>query len=129
MRWQYEINLNGVNPEKIHRAQMYIDSEIIRRCEPYVPMKTGSLKRSGITGTHVGTGVIKYTAPYAKRQYFAGKSNCQRGRKWVKRMWLSQGMDIIKNISADMNKIFVSMFFMIDLIFIFGTKDKYIFIF
>ena len=103
MRWQYEINLNGVNPEKIHRAQMYIDREIIRRCEPYVPMKTGSLKRSGITGTHVGTGVIKYTAPYAKRQYFAGKSNCQRGRKWVKRMWLSQGKNIIKNANKILN--------------------------
>ena len=70
MKWKYKININGVNPEKIHRTQMYIDSEIIKRSEPYVPLKTGSLKRSGITGTRVGTGVIKYTAPYAKRQYF-----------------------------------------------------------
>lgn len=103
MRWQYEINLNGVNPEKIHRAQMYIDSEILRRSEPYVPLKKGKLKGSGITGTRLGTGIIKYTMPYAKRQYFAGKSNCQRGRKWVKRMWLSQGKNIIKNANKILN--------------------------
>lgn len=103
MKWNFKLNLNGVNPEKIHRTQVYIDSEIIKRSEPYVPMKTGSLKRSGITGTRVGTGVIKYTAPYAKRQYFAGKASGQRGRRWVKRMWLSQGKHIVKNANKILN--------------------------
>lgn len=103
MKWNFKLKLNGVNPEKIHRTQVYIDSEIIKRSDPYVPKKTGSLKRSGITGTRVGTGVIKYTAPYAKRQYFAGKASGQRGRKWVKRMWLSQGKDIIKNANKILN--------------------------
>lgn len=103
MKWNFKLKLNGVNPEKIHRTQVYIDSEILRYSDKYVPMKTGSLKRSGITGTRVGTGVIKYTAPYAKRQYFAGKATGQRGRKWVKRMWLSQGKDIIKNANKILN--------------------------
>lgn len=103
MKWNFKLNLNGVNPEKIHRTQVYIDSEIIKRSEPYVPMKTGSLKRSGITGTRIGTGVIKYTAPYAKRQYFAGKASGQRGRKWVKKMWISHGKHIIKNANKILN--------------------------
>lgn len=103
MKWNFKLKLNGVNPEKIHRTQVYIDSEIIRRSDPYVPMKTGSLKRSGETGTRIGTGIIKYTAPYAKRQYFAGKATGQRGRKWVKRMWLSQGKQIIKNANKILN--------------------------
>ena len=103
MKWNFKLKLNGVNPEKIHRTQVYIDSEILRYSDKYVPMKTGSLKRSGITGTRVGTGVIKYTAPYAKRQYFAGKATGQRGRKWVKRMWLLQGKQIIKNANKILN--------------------------
>ena len=103
MKWNFKLKLNGVNPEKIHRTQVYIDSEILRYSDKYVPMKTGSLKRSGITGTRVGTGVIKYTAPYAKRQYFAGKATGQRGRKWVKRMWLLQGKHIIKNANKILN--------------------------
>lgn len=103
MKWDFKLKLNGVSPEKIHRTQMYVDSEILRRSDPLVPFKTGSLKRSGITGTRVGTGVVKYTAPYAKRQYFAGKSSGQRGRKWVKRMWLSQGKQIIKSANKMLN--------------------------
>lgn len=103
MKWNFKLKLNGVNPEKIHRTQLYIDKEIISRSDDYVPMKTCSLKRSGITGTRIGTGIIKYTAPYAKRQYFAGKASGQRGRKWVKRMWLSQRKDIIKNANKILN--------------------------
>ncbi len=103
MKWDFKLNLKGVSPEKIHRTQMYIDSEILRRSDPLVPIKTGSLKRSGITGTRVGTGVIKYTAPYAKPQYFKGKSSGQRGRLWVRRMWTSQGKDIVRNAKKILN--------------------------
>lgn len=103
MKWNFKLNLKGVSPEKIHHTQLYIDSEILKRSDPLVPMKTGSLKRSGITGTRVGTGVIKYTAPYAKPQYFKGKASGQRGRKWVKRMWLSQGKQIIKSANKKLN--------------------------
>lgn len=103
MKWNFKLNLKGVSPEKIHDTQKFIDNEILRRSDPYVPFKTGSLKRSGITGTRVGTGVIKYTAPYAKPQYFKGKASGQRGRKWVKRMWLSQGKEIIKSANKMLN--------------------------
>lgn len=103
MKWNFKLKLNGVNPEKIHRTQLYIDSEILRYSDKYTPKKTGKLIESGTFGTKKGSGVIKYTAPYAKRQYFAGKSSGQRGRKWVKRMWLSQGKHIIKNANKILN--------------------------
>ena len=103
MKFNFKLNLKGVNPEKIQRTQKFVDSEILRRSDPYVPFKTGSLKRSGITGTRIGTGVVKYTAPYAKPQYFTGKASGQRGRKWVKRMWLSQGKQIVKNANKILN--------------------------
>ena len=103
MKWDFKLRLKCISTEKIHRTQTYVDSEILRRSDSLVPFDTGSLKRSGITGTRIGTGVIKYTAPYAIRQYFAGKASGQRGRKWVKRMWLSQGKDIIKNTNKILN--------------------------
>ncbi|MBD5142091.1 MAG: capsid protein [Ruminococcus sp.] len=103
MSWNYKLKLNGVDPEKIRHAQAYIDSEILRNSDPLVPFKTGSLKRSGITGTQIGTGIIKYTAPYAKFQYFNGKASNQQGRKWVQRMWLSQRKQILKNAQKILN--------------------------
>ena len=35
----------------IDRAQQYVDSEVLRRCDPFVPKDTGELIRSGIRET------------------------------------------------------------------------------
>ena len=40
----YQLNLNSINkstPNKINKAQKYIDSEILRRSDPLVPFRTG----------------------------------------------------------------------------------------
>ena len=100
---KYKLRIKGVTPEKIRRTQAFVDSEILRNSDPIVPFDTGSLKRSGITGTRVGTGIIRYTAPYAKRQYFCGNSSGQRGRKWVRRMWISKGKKIMKDAQKMIN--------------------------
>lgn len=52
------------------RAQKWLDNEVVKDCTPYVPMRTGQLYRSGITGTNYGSGVVKYTAPYAHSCYY-----------------------------------------------------------
>ena len=103
----YQLNLKSINnstPNKINKAQKYIDSEIVRRSDPLVPFDTGMLKKSGITGTKIGTGVIEYTAPYAKKQYFKGRATGQRGRYWVRRMWISEKPDILGNAQKIIDK-------------------------
>ena len=51
-------------------AQKFLDSEVLRDSAPYVPMRTGNLMNSGVTGTDIGSGRIVYNAPYAKRMYY-----------------------------------------------------------
>ena len=41
-------------------AQSYIDSSVLRCCDPYVPKDTGQLIRSGIRGTKIGSGKVIY---------------------------------------------------------------------
>ena len=53
-----------------HRVQEYIDSEVLRLSDPYVPMQQGGLKRSGTLGTKPGSGEVVYNAPYARYQYY-----------------------------------------------------------
>lgn len=85
------------------RAQQYVDSEVLRLTDPYVPMLTGALKKSGITGTVVGSGLVVYKAPHARRQYYTnagrGKQGTQRGglrgRYWFARMKADHGKQII----------------------------------
>ena len=61
--------VNRLNPNFV-KAQKWLDNEVVKDCTPYVPMRTGQLFRSGITGTDYGSGVVKYTAPYAHNCYY-----------------------------------------------------------
>lgn len=67
------------------KVQKYIDSEVLRLTDPYVPMDSGELKRSGTRHTRVGSGEVRYKTPYARRQYFENKGNGLRGKMWFER--------------------------------------------
>lgn len=90
---------------KLKKAQCVVDNEVLRRCDPLVPMDTGMLKKSGITGTTIGSGVVTYTAPYAKRQYYENSGNGNhnssglRGPYWFERMKSNDLKDIKKKVS------------------------------
>lgn len=81
---------------RFNSAQNLVDKECLKRCSKLVPFKTGKLMESGTLGTVIGSGEIKYTVPYAKRQYYKGRANGQRGRRWFERMVTTQGEDIRK---------------------------------
>lgn len=96
--------------EPCGKVQKVIDSEVLRRSDPYVPFRTGFLKKSGILGTKIGSGKVVYNAIYAKKQYYhnAGRGKqgmtkynshnykCLRGRYWFERMKADHLDDILK---------------------------------
>ncbi len=63
----YVINKFGF--EEGGEVQRFIDSEVIRLSDPYVPFQTGALKSSALQYTHVGSGVVTYHTPYAHFQW------------------------------------------------------------
>lgn len=86
--------------DNFKKAQKFVDSETLRLCAPYTPKQEGHMIDSGTLGTVLGSGVVEYTAPYAKRQYYtnAGRGKqgltkrnshnykCLRGKEWLERM-------------------------------------------
>lgn len=72
------------------KVQRFIDSEVLRLCDPYIPMITGTLKRSGISGTTIGSGEVRYNANYAAQQYYhtadSRSYDPHRGAHWFERM-------------------------------------------
>jgi|GEM_PF-171376 hypothetical protein len=52
------------------RLQKFVDSEVLRGCEPYIPMRSGMAKKSGILHTLIGTGIVKWSTPYIRYIYF-----------------------------------------------------------
>lgn len=95
---------------KMGSVQKIIDSEVLRRSTPYIPMQSGNLIKSGITGTVIGSGEVQYIAPYARRQYYhnAGRGRqglakrnahnykCLRGKQWFERMKADHKDDILR---------------------------------
>ena len=52
------------------KAQQFLDNEVIRTTDAYVPLDSGKLKQSAISGTKVGSGKIVYNTPYSRYQYY-----------------------------------------------------------
>lgn len=86
-------------------VQKFIDSEVITLSKPYAPFLTGFLAAQSPTlGTVVGSGLVVYRAPYARRQYYANSGNGKqgvargglRGRYWFERMKADRGQEIIQ---------------------------------
>lgn len=67
--------LAGRGLESRGRVQRYIDSEVLRLTDKYVPMDTGKLKESGIRNTKIGSGEVVYRTPYARRMYYNPQYN------------------------------------------------------
>lgn len=93
--------------------QKFVDSEVLRLSDKYVPFRSGALKQSGILGTDIGSGEVKYVAPYSRYQYYGkvmiGKPPKQvtnrdlnyngaplRGAKWFEKMKINHKEQILK---------------------------------
>lgn len=88
----WNVNFKPKWNRRFSAAQKYVDSEVIRRCEPFTPMDTGMLIKSATLGTVIGSGTVKYIAPYSRWQYYMknrkkeSQTGPLRGSFWFERM-------------------------------------------
>lgn len=84
--------------ENFSRKQKIVDSEVLRYCAPFVPLISSMLVKSGQLGTVIGSGEVKYIAPYARFQYYqtaqSRSYDSRRGGKWFERMKTAHKADI-----------------------------------
>lgn len=87
-------------------VQAYVDNAVLLYCPPYTPMRTGMLMRSGELGTVIGSGEVRYVAPYARRLYYGIHFNFDRtahpnaGALWFERMKIDRKGDILRGAAA-----------------------------
>lgn len=93
---ELNILLSKRNLQEQGEVQKFIDSEVLRLTDPYVPMDSGELKRSGTKHTKIGSGKVIYKTPYARRQYFNNKGRGLRGRQWFHRSKVDNKDTILK---------------------------------
>lgn len=54
----------------VHRAQMVLDQQVMTDSNYYVPIKTHTLEASSAINTVIGSGLVVWKTPYARRQYY-----------------------------------------------------------
>lgn len=73
---------------------------MLRFCSTRVPFQTGMLQKSGILGTEVGSGEVRYIAPYSARQYYktarSRTYDANRGAFWFERGKLVERQRILQ---------------------------------
>lgn len=86
-------------------VQRRIDNDVLKYSDPYIPFDTGTMRNSGISSTVVGSGVVKWSTPYAKKQYYTNKgSRGLRGKLWFERMKADRIGDILKNAASEVGR-------------------------
>ena len=107
-----EINISRVirrrGLEEKGRVQKVIDSEVLRYSDPLIPVDTHTLRRSGIAATEIGSGVVQYNTPYARKQYYENtgrlQAEPQRSGMWFERMKAQHKDDILRTVRKEVNK-------------------------
>ncbi|MBR2284569.1 MAG: capsid protein [Ruminococcus sp.] len=85
----FDPNFKQNTEKNFTKAQKFIDSEVLRLSNPYVPVASHTMRKSGILGTVIGSGVVEYIAPYAKQQYY---TNAGRGKEGLNRTIGTKGL-------------------------------------
>ena len=95
----WNTNFDSIRNANFSKMQKIVDSEVLRRCSPRVPLDTGVLEKSGTLGTTIGSGEVCYIAPYARFQYYNTAETrsyaANRGAKWFERMKAAEKKEIL----------------------------------
>jgi hypothetical protein len=76
------------------RAQMFVDSEVLRLSEPYTPLLTSMLIKSGTLGTDIGSGTVQWIAPYARAQYYSARKPGSQTGPLRGPFWFERGKEV-----------------------------------
>lgn len=78
-------------------AQKFFTSEVARISDDYVPMRSGDLKNIKTVSQHQ----IRYTQPYARRQWYENKgaTGGHRGKEWCNRAVIDHKDELFQSIA------------------------------
>ncbi|WP_079708088.1 minor capsid protein [Paraliobacillus ryukyuensis] len=61
-------------------SQVFLDNEVLKDSNYYIPMDTGNARDSGIIHSKIGSGQIQWVAPYIKPIYYDSNMNFSTDR-------------------------------------------------
>ncbi len=77
-------------------VQQYVDSEVMRYMQSYMPKLTGTMIESMVIATDIGSGEVVVNTEYAKKRSKSARNNGQRGPHFFERMKADHRDDILE---------------------------------
>lgn len=83
--------------ERYDKAQSIVAQDVLKFSEPYTPLKSGRLIRSGTVDEEEG--IVTWTVPYARHRYYMPQTIKQglRGSFWFERMKTARKQTIVND--------------------------------
>ena len=90
---------------RVNIAQALVDQRVIKDSNLFAPEDVGTLQDSALLSSDIGSGVIEWGVPYARRQYYEAPNkskdkNPRAQMKWFeaakalyKGEWIKEGQD------------------------------------
>jgi len=94
---RFNTNFQPKYQRKFTAAQVFVDSEVLRVCEPYTPLLTGMLIKSGQLGTVPGEGVVSWIAPYSRKRYYTPRKTPSTTGTLRGPFWFENAMAVWKH--------------------------------
>jgi hypothetical protein len=69
------------------RAQKVLDIMVIKDSAKFVPFQTGVMERSAVESSEIGSGLVVYNTPYARRQYYGKFEHGKNKHPQATRLW------------------------------------------
>ena len=79
------VNLNTAQLRRranaaLQASQMQLDNDVLKDSNYYIPKDTGNLEQSSIHSSIVGSGVLYWNTPYARKVYYGSTINFSKDR-------------------------------------------------
>lgn len=108
VKFKWSKDFFKIRAQKFKEAQDYVDSECVKRMEPYVPVARKRFRNAGRLRDSVKIaepGKIVYTARFSRSDYYSTKNHKHGGNPNAQRLWFEvmkreSGAQILRGAAA-----------------------------
>lgn len=91
-----DVSLNARFKRNTKEAQVYLDNEVIKDTDPYVPADSLDLARSALSDSNIGEGKVIYGEGYAGAQYYSKPHKSKDMHPMAQQQWFEESKSVNK---------------------------------
>lgn len=92
---QLDKNLKKKFKDLSKESQSLLDEEVLKDSNKYIPFDKGNLRDSSIRSSDIGSGILRWDTPYARRLYYNPQYNFSKDTNPLAQgLWFEQAKSV-----------------------------------